>query len=318
MMTDFYLKKIIQRNLFLLIGLLSTVTAFADGYITKAPTSGFDWDSGTDYVVLYAPQSQIASMGNKIKSNQNLDAEQKDNQFYYWVTDWDKKDLTLVNVDRPNAKNSYGDSEMLSITPQWAWGTGYFGKVGKAYDLSMIDDSYYIHLGICDFGSAPSKYTFKIGDTDTKQNHFDLEVGIDKGAANGDFVGVGNISNDGNWYYVDIPVKDLIDENGDFGFTYNWAKPIDNCFVFSFDKPTTSKMTKSGPEPGKSVYSYTVTKLGSAVSLDGVFFYKKTSTDIKNIKSKKAGDNSYYNLQGVKVTEPTKGIYIHDGKKIIR
>lgn len=317
-MTELYLKQLLRKNLILITGLLSASPAMADGYITKAPASGFDWNSGTDYVVLYAPQSQIQAMGSKIKSNQNLDPEQKDNQFFYWVTDWDKKDLTLVNVERPDAKNSYGDSEMLSITPQWAWGTGYFGKVDKAYDLSMIDDSYYIHLGICDFGSAPSKYQFKIGDTDTKLNHFDLEVGINKGEGSGDFVGVGNITNDGNWYYIDIPIKDLIDENGDFGFTYDWSKPIANSFVLSFDKPTTSKMTKSGPEPGKTVYSYNITKLGSAVSIDGVFFYKKTSTSIKDIKTQKSCDDSYYTLQGVKVAQPTKGVYIHNGKKIIR
>lgn len=81
-MTELYLKRFLRKNLILVTGLLSASPAMADGYITKAPASGFDWNSGTDYVVLYAPQSQIEAMGSKIKSNQNLDPEQKDNQFF--------------------------------------------------------------------------------------------------------------------------------------------------------------------------------------------------------------------------------------------
>ena len=32
---------------------------------------------------------------------------------------------------------------------------------------------------------------------------------------------------------------------------------------------------------------------------------------------KKSADKAYYTLQGVKVLRPTKGIYIHGGKKIV-
>ena len=40
-------------------------------------------------------------------------------------------------------------------------------------------------------------------------------------------------------------------------------------------------------------------------------------TEIKNIDLKKNQDNAFYTLQGVKVAQPTKGIYIHNGKKIV-
>ena len=39
---------------------------------------------------------------------------------------------------------------------------------------------------------------------------------------------------------------------------------------------------------------------------------KDTITEVGN-----NGDNSYYNLQGIKVATPVKGIYIHNGKKVI-
>lgn len=41
------------------------------------------------------------------------------------------------------------------------------------------------------------------------------------------------------------------------------------------------------------------------------------TTGIKELETKKMNNNKYYNLQGIEVTHPVKGIYIHNGKKII-
>ena len=40
-------------------------------------------------------------------------------------------------------------------------------------------------------------------------------------------------------------------------------------------------------------------------------------TGIKELETKKMNNNKYYNLQGIEVAHPVKGIYIHNGKKII-
>ena len=40
-------------------------------------------------------------------------------------------------------------------------------------------------------------------------------------------------------------------------------------------------------------------------------------TEIKHVEATKSTDNAYYTLQGVKVFRPAKGIYIHNGKKIV-
>lgn len=47
------------------------------------------------------------------------------------------------------------------------------------------------------------------------------------------------------------------------------------------------------------------------------FALDDTVTAIKNIETEKTEDNAYYTLQGVKVVNPTKGIYIHNGKKVV-
>lgn len=41
-------------------------------------------------------------------------------------------------------------------------------------------------------------------------------------------------------------------------------------------------------------------------------------TEIKNVEvNKQNNDNAYYTLQGIKVLKPTKGIFIHNGKKVV-
>ena len=42
------------------------------------------------------------------------------------------------------------------------------------------------------------------------------------------------------------------------------------------------------------------------------------ATDIRNIENAvDFSDGAWYNLQGVKVTSPQRGIYIHNGKKVV-
>ena len=43
----------------------------------------------------------------------------------------------------------------------------------------------------------------------------------------------------------------------------------------------------------------------------------KIMTAIKNVETSATADGAYYTLQGVKVEKPTKGIYVHNGKKVI-
>lgn len=294
-----------------------TTATFAQ-YITKAPEGGFDVSQGKDYVILYAPENVVTQMGDKVITDNNLDQTQVNNYLEYWVTDWDKKDLTLYNVPEEGVNNSFGTSDYTNATPIYAWGTGVFVAKAQAYDLSKVTDGHHLHIGLRDFGSAPSKYQFSIGSQKTiKTNGFMIEVNIEKGEADGDFVGVGSIDggNDGEWYYLDIPVKDLVDENGDFGFSYDFSQSVtDGVFAFTFKDPVCSTATKSGPEPGNTVYSYEITALGSALSLDHVFFYipDGSSAGISEITSYGNNGNieAVYDLSGRRTGMDRPGIYV--------
>ena len=41
------------------------------------------------------------------------------------------------------------------------------------------------------------------------------------------------------------------------------------------------------------------------------------ATGINELETEVLNDNKYYNLQGIEVAYPVKGIYIHNGKKVI-
>ena len=63
---------------------------------------------------------------------------------------------------------------------------------------------------------------------------------------------------------------------------------------------------------------------GWSTNLNGPSFYLANDADIASgiempavATIKKSADKAYYTLQGVKVLRPTKGIYIHGGKKIV-
>jgi hypothetical protein len=46
--------------------------------------------------------------------------------------------------------------------------------------------------------------------------------------------------------------------------------------------------------------------------------FEEDVTGISNVNTEKVSDNSYYTLEGVKVTQPQKGVYVKNGKKIIK
>lgn len=306
-----------MKKLLLLVAVASCAgVATAQNYITAAPAGGFDVNGGKDYVVLYAPQGVIDLMGTKVITNANLDPNQVNNTLEYWVTDWDKKALTLYNVPPKEGElNSFGTEDFINATPLYAWGTGVFMPKAKSYDLSKVTNEHHLHIGLRDFGSKPSKYQFSVGSQKTiKTNGFQIMAGIDLGQGSGDYVGIGKMpnGNDGKWYYIDIPVKDLVDENGQFGFTYNFKSPItDGAFTFSFNSPECSTATTSGPAPGETVYTYEITKLGSALSLDHVFFYVPTPGAVDNISiDTEEHVEVIYDMTGRLVENPVSGLYI--------
>lgn len=126
----------------------------------------------------------------------------------------------------------------------------------------------------------------------------------------------------------EIPVIDKID-----GLGTNYLKAVgdwdgnitastDAIYHYSFTEtatPTFSLVTQDTEIPAHKAYLETTIYITPETGSIELVFTDDTSTGINEIETeaRESGDNSYYNLQGMRVEHPTKGIYIHKGKKII-
>lgn len=304
------------------LSLMTSVCANAQ-YISEAPAGGFDFSTGKDYVIIYAPEAQVTAMGDKILSDQNLDPNMVNNQFYYWVADWDKTLFTLY--DCPNdANNSWGGSDKLNMTPLFNWGSGQFTAKAKDYDLSAITDDHILHIGFMNIGGEgkSANFQFSLGPDDASLNGFKLEVNKLVGQQAGNFVGVGYATKRNQWFYLDIPVSTLVDEEGDFGFEYNFStafknKPIFTC-GFDVDDASCTKYTAGAIDPDTGMKTINITQIGSAMAIDHVFLYKKDDTAVKTISAVKNTKGVAYNLRGQQVDDSYHGIVVVNGKKYVR
>ena len=127
-----------------------------------------------------------------------------------------------------------------------------------------------------------------------------------------------------------IPVIDKIDglgtnylkAVGDWDGKITASASADAIYHYSFTEtatPTFSLVTKDTDIPAHKAYLETTIDITPEPGSIELVFTDDTSTGINEIETEvqESGDNSYYNLQGMRVEHPTKGIYIHKGKKII-
>lgn len=311
-----------KKNYFLsfaFAALLMAPVAVQAQYVNEAPAGGFDFSSGKDYVVIYAPEAQVSAMGSKILSNQNLDPNRVDNQFYYWTADWDAKLFTLYDIE-DTQKNSWGGGEKLNMTPLFDWGAGHFGAKAKPYDLSVIDEDHILHIGFMNIGAstASNQFKFTFGPSNKE---IQLVVNKAVGQMAGDLVGVGNATKLNTWYYLDIPLKDLLDPEGDFGFECDFSKPTGEIiFAVGFNDATPSKYKQGAVDPDTGMYEITVTEKGSALAVDHVFLYKKDATGMLTINNNGMEDANapIYNLSGQKVDLNYRGVVIKNGRKYLQ
>ena len=109
---------------------------------------------------------------------------------------------------------------------------------------------------------------------------------------------------------------------GDWDGTITASTDAISIYHYSFTEtttPTFSLVTQDTYIPAHKAYLETTIDITPKTGSIKLVFTDDTSTGINEIETEvqESGDNSYYNLQGMRVEHPTKGIYIHKGKKII-
>lgn len=202
---------------------------------------------------------------------------------------------------------AYGLTAPANIT---AAGTTFYTATKGATGTLTLAKGLKYDITIADvlIGEAPSDGTFSDGDqlgfslrkrsTDVTYRYYGLgnyhrTKFYKENQTGDDYIGFFRLTPQGrsgaNKAYLRMPAKKELD-GGAFGFIENNSQ-----FIGANDE-TSASLAKM--------------MIVFDDEMGGV-------TEIKHVEVEKNADNAYYTLQGVKVLRPTKGIFIHNGKKIV-
>ncbi|MBR1882307.1 MAG: dockerin type I repeat-containing protein, partial [Muribaculaceae bacterium] len=158
----------------------------------------FDLSAHKDYVLVSLGQNEA----NRIKDVTLADYRPDDVNHFLYVWDGTYRAVASSGV------NSFGENEgynayQVSDNVTWS-GLGYASK-DNGKDLSMLDDSYYLHIA------------FKGSDAEQHVTHVvrvgaaSFAVGSAPFVDNGNVVGLlGDFKRDGEWYSLDIPFSEIM------------------------------------------------------------------------------------------------------------
>ena len=199
----------------------------------------FDFEDGYDYVVIGASQGVMDQMGDRIRANYSVD------EVTHWLYVWEETYEALPT----EGVNSFGLDESwnrFAVTNKGWSGLGYAGT-GTGKDLSMLDDSYYLH--------------FAMRGTDLLR-HTNHTVGVGSaqfviGNSTSGPVMLGDYKRDGEWYSFDIPFPVLLEMAGN-PFSGDGGNTAYRGNVLSF--------LSGGNE-------------GAELQFDNVFFYRRHSDE---------------------------------------
>lgn len=256
------------------------VTAALDG----EGNSTFDLENTGNYVLIGTTGGVTTTLQKKVKADYNVD--DVNSALYVWEG--------TMTAGSESGVNSFGYDEggypVYTVgTVGWS-GLGYASKA-QGKDMSMVDDTYYLHLGMKATTNAPyliivGNARFAIGSTSF--------VDGDK-----TYAPICDFPRDGKWYNLDIPYSEIASR----------ATTV-------FDNPE--------DVTGNVVAFLAGGTTGTKLIFDQVFFYndgsEATSIDaVTPATPNTIANNRTYTLSGIEVKGDNlpKGIYIRNGRKFI-
>ena len=255
------------------------VTAALDG----EGKSTFDVENTGNYVLIGTTGGVTTTLAKKVKADYNVD--DVNSALYIWEG--------TMTASNESGVNSFGYDEggypVYTVgTVGWS-GLGYASKA-KGKDMSMLDDTYYLHLGMKATNNAP--YLIAVGNA---KFAIGASAFVDGGTS---YAPLCDFPRDGKWYNIDIPYSEI---------EARATKVFDNAEDVT----------------GNVLYFLAGGTTGTKLTFDQIFFYNDGSvpSGIDAVKQNNAttGNNRTYTLSGVEVKGDNlpKGIYIRNGKKII-
>lgn len=215
------------------------LSSFATKALDANGVSTFDFKDVSDAVLISTSEGV---KGNLLSAGANVTDYNVNNttrNLYIWEN-------TYVAADRSGETNSFGWGEGYSKFTVGSVGWSGLGFNIKGEDLSMVDDTYWLH--------------FAMRGTD-QALHTSHTVTIAKaqfivGKSDGKLASIGDFKRDGEWYYFDIPVKAL----------KQFATPVLGDTPAAFDDNIVAFMS-GGITDAELCY-------------DNIFFYKSKTKEI--------------------------------------
>lgn len=228
------------------------LSGFASKALDESGETTFDFNDVSDAVLVSTSdgvRGHLLSAGANVV-DYNVNATNRN--LYIWNG--------YVAIDRKGETNSFGWAEGYN---KFVVGNGWTG-LGfniKNEDLSMIDDTYWLH------------FAMRATDQDLHTSH---TVTVSKaefivGNSDGKLASVGDFKRDGEWYYFDIPVKALEQFAGKGRVLgANPAAFNDNIVAFASGGVTDAE-----------------------ISFDNIFFYKSKTKEIPSYKDSNVNLGKY-------------------------
>lgn len=246
--------------------------------------STFDVENTGNYVLIGTTGGVTTTLAKKVKADYNVD--DVNSALYIWEG--------TMTASNESGVNSFGYDEggypVYTVgTVGWS-GLGYASKA-KGKDMSMLDDTYYLHLGMK--ATTNASYLIIVGNARFAIGSTSFVDGDKTYAPICDF------PRDGKWYNLDIPYSEIASR----------ATTV-------FDNPE--------DVTGNVVAFLAGGTTGTKLIFDQVFFYndgsEATSIDaVTPATPNTIANNRTYTLSGIEVKGDNlpKGIYIRNGRKFI-
>ena len=215
----------------------TVIGQYASRSLDEYGRTTFDFDDAYDYVVIGASQGVMDQMGDRIRANYSVD--NVNNFLYVWENTYTAQETEGVNsFGLAEPWNSYRVNAV-----GWS-GLGYASQ-GAGKDLTMLDDTYYLHLAMR--GTDLLRHTCHTVGVGAAQ----FVIG---NATTGPVM-LGDYKRDGQWYSFDIPFAVLRAMAGD-PFEGQAASYVGNVL----------SILSGGAE-------------GAELQFDNVFFYRRHSDE---------------------------------------
>ena len=202
-------------------------------------------------------------------------------QCFYMVLDYTQ---TVSGTITPAGWSTFASSYPLDLSTI-SGGTAYYASAasGSTVTLSTTDATVPAGEGIMVKGTAGETFTINVAASGTE-----IDGNLLKGQTT-----TGNVaaSTSGTYHYV-------------FGYKTSDAKE------YGF-----YNLTADTSVPAGKAYLETKTELtGARIAM---IFDDEEATGINNVKREEISSNRFYNLNGQEIAQPSKGLYIVNGKKVV-